>query len=98
MMPALSRRHLLTSIAATAAVAAMPAAQAIAAVVEAPMVASAGWTPLTASVADNGMLVVKMVDWFGGTRPKPPVGYIGEGGIVLDPTDAVRFFRLPERA
>jgi hypothetical protein len=94
----LTRRQILASAASLAAVAAMPAASAIAAVVEAPVVARVGWTPITASVVKNGMLVVRMTDWFGGTGPKPPVGYIGENGIVLDPAEAVHFFQIAEQA
>ena len=96
-MPAhLTRRHVLLSAASVAAVAAMPAGVAIAAVEGAPVAASAGWTHLIASVVSGGKTIVKITDWFGGTGPKPPVTYVGENGVVLDPAEAAELVRLLE--
>lgn len=44
-----------------------------------------GWTPVPGDeVKSNGRAVLKVVDWEGGTGPKPATGYIATTGIVAD--------------
>jgi hypothetical protein len=45
-----------------------------------------GWTPKTANVADGNRIVQNVVDWYGGTGPKPTVVnvYLGATGFVED--------------
>jgi len=43
------------------------------------------WTPEIAVESDNARRVLKVVDWSGGTNPKPAVDqYLGEDGFTLD--------------
>jgi hypothetical protein len=42
-----------------------------------------GWTPVTAEVPDGVRVVKQIVDWIGGTGPKPPTGkFVGPTGWV----------------
>jgi hypothetical protein len=49
-----------------------------------------GWTPVPA-VEEAGKLkaYLKIIDWIGGEGEKPPIGYVGEKGIVESARDAI---------
>ena len=42
------------------------------------------WSPVLALVEDGLRVVQKVVDWVGGTGPKPPVGFIADTGFSDD--------------
>jgi len=42
------------------------------------------WSPVLALVEDGLRVVQQVVDWVGGTGPKPPVGFIADTGVTDD--------------
>ena len=47
-----------------------------------------GWTPVFALYSDSGQVYQRILDWAGGKGEKPPVGYLGETGVVSSLNDA----------
>jgi len=43
-----------------------------------------GWTPVFSTVQDGTRTVIRITDWTGGQEQKPPIGYLGDNGIVAD--------------
>lgn len=61
---------------------------------------ASAWTPNLAIEIDGTARYLKVVDWTGGTGPKPAVGYVGTAGITtkalapnLNAAKHVMFFR-----
>jgi hypothetical protein len=53
-----------------------------------------GWTPVPGAAEVGKKVYLKVVDWVGGTGPKPDlIGFVGPDGIVEDPRDAVELPR-----
>lgn len=42
---------------------------------------ASAWTPMLAIEADGTARYLKIVDWIGGTAPKPATGYVGTDGV-----------------
>lgn len=54
-----------------------------------------GWSPQTVAELYTTYEVLKIVDWVGGSGPKPPINvYIGAGILTANPALAVRFSGL----
>ena len=55
-----------------------------------------GWTPVPAIVADGTRCVIRIVDWTGGTGPKPAAGqFVGPSGFVATASAGTDLRGLP---